>query len=275
MARETKVASLPTWRSAPYTRFVADDADKVEPYVSTYCSNPKSMYCGHHKWPDVTEVYKALKRNHEIDRIVWMTRDGQLVNQVPESLDEAWENIWNFYCFFIVTVGQAQSWFSPLTNQVEKLCSKFWSLPESHMLFVHSNVENIADARHVPIIQTVLTEDQFLRKFCHPYYDSIVLKREMKQYALDSKRVKAQEALNRTERAMKEAKAKAELVQEAAKRRTESEELRAEQEQIIAKGGMLPQDVAKLQDATGKKRHRGKRGGRKHGKGVAALANPA
>ncbi len=268
MALENKITRVPTWRSAPYTQFVADDADKVEPYVSTYCSNPKSMYCGHRKWPDVTAVYKALKRNHEIDRIVWMTRDGQLVNQVPESLDEARKNIWNFYCFFIVTVAQAQSWFSPVTNQVEKLCSKFWSLPESHMLFIHSNVANIADAKHVPIIQAVLTEDQFLRKFCHPYYDSIMLKRELKQYALDSKKAKAQEALNRTERAMKEAKAQAELVKDAAKRRIEAEELRAEQEQIIAQGGMLPQDVAKQQDATGKKRHRGKRGGRNHNRGL-------
>ena len=209
------------WGATQYTPHPSDNGlvfekkqDKVL-NVMTYCGHVKSKYTGLCEWQDVTAAYKAWKDGGRIEKIYWL--------DVKEQVR---------YCFFAVKAGQLQSQSRSLTEQVEKLFPKIWSMPETMDMFVSSDAHDIFSttiAAKPPRIHLVLTEDRFLREFCPSYYHHMMYKREEQERRRE-----------RREYMEEEAKASAERAKRAEKKRVDAEEKRAREEQIIVKHGKLP-----------------------------------
>lgn len=210
-----------------------------------------SYYAGCYYWKQVLDAYKAWQRDGSIFRITWWEREGQIVDYDFESVKKEYDK-WRHRCYIPVTKSDLAKWSSRSQQDILKVCSWFDRIPGHTQMFVDQDLYNLApytEDHHT--IHDVLTEEGFLRRYCPEHYHKFMLAKEEKQFE-KQQREDAKKA--------EEASAK---VREAARLRREAKERQraeAEQKQVAGK----PEEKA---DAC-KKKHRGRRGGRRKKKAV-------
>lgn len=204
-----------------------------------------SDYAGCYYWEMVTEAYTAWLADDTIFRITWWEREGKVVDYDFKKIKEE-KGKWRHRCFVPLTKKQLSKWSSESLRDVFQVFPKFAEVKPDTSMFVDQDLYNvIPNTKHHPIHE-VLTEDQFLRRYCRGYYDKMMYEREQKQFSHE-----AQEFLEREE-------ARKEKVREETRIRREAKEAeRMEAEQKANKG-----EKEKPKEEEKKKKHRGKRGGK-------------
>lgn len=237
--------------------------------IQTRSDDPHgSKYAGCFHWETVTEAYQAWLSDGSIFRFTWWER---LTRSPTPGESSVWKitdydhkkvgeekGCWKHRCFIPVTREQLAKWSPDSLRDVFQVFPKFGEVhPETNMFIDQDLYKVFPKTDHHPIHE-VLTEDQFLRRYCREYYNKMMYERETRQ--MDKER----------ETFLKRETEKKERVKEEARVRREAKEA----ERMAAEQKLNRGEVEKPKEETKKKR-RGRRGGKGHKKNKQSEAGEA